>query len=531
MSETGDNKYYPEKHSKKTAECFSSFLFKKKMGLGRVVSILVDDDSIQLACAGRLFFLSRLINATKIYIPSSLNTEESRRNFITGEINKYIHEFKGTFTKYILGVSGPESAFRILTLPRMSRKDLSRAVFYEGNKRIPFDMHHACYGFQVFECGAGEKSGQINVSLIAVSRKEIDQKLQLLQPLNIKIDAIYHEHEALGHLLPHIQDFEKEKTYALINIRKQRSEISFYKGTRLEFIHTCSIGSEYLAPGNIYYEHHEQFMNALLDEIQNSLDFYAGQFSRRFTEKIFVYGDFAYAEELIEKLTNNIGLEFRRFPVKTLIKSDHETDDHYGEIAPVLGAAALAVADYSLLNFIPQEIKEIRSASRYWRYAVPGIILMTAVLLAFWVSLKYKNNIKQGQLESTKAQIQKFINSETFHTYSRIKKQMALDEAYLSKLDRKQSHLHLNLKELSRLTPLKIKLDRYDLRPIDNRLTLQISGKAVSNDPPPEVILAEYIAGLEKSAFYKQVNIRRYSKRQYKGRFLLDFEIEMDAVI
>jgi hypothetical protein len=272
-------------------------------------------------------------------------------------------------------------------------------------------------------------------------------------------------------------------------------------------------------------------MKALLDEIQNSLDFYAGQFSRPFTNIIFVYGDFAYTDELIEKLTNNIGLEFKRFPVDTLFQHKKILEEQYGEIAPVLGAAALALTDYTLIDFIPGEIKEKRSAVRYWRFAIPVMMLITAVFLAFWIALKYENNIKQGQLESAQRQIQRFVNSDAFRTYNQIKKQMTLDKAFLDRLERKQSHLHLNLKELSRITPRKIKLDRYDLKSIDNQLKLFLSGRAVSNDPPPEVVLAEYIAGMEQSPFFKQVNVRRYSKRQLENSFVLDFEIEMEAII
>ena len=160
-----------------------------------------------------------MIDVTKIYVPASIKDEEVGRNYIVNEINKYIHKFRNPFTRYILGVGGPESIFRTLNLPKMPKRELDKAVLWEGNKRTPFNIESACYGYHSFDKVSSDGNKTVAVSFIAVSRKEIDRLFNLIEPLNLKIDAIYLEQEAIGCMLPHIAGFEDDKTFSLITIK------------------------------------------------------------------------------------------------------------------------------------------------------------------------------------------------------------------------------------------------------------------------------------------------------------------------
>ena len=205
--------------------------------------------------------------------------------------------------------------------------------------------------------------------------------------------------------------------------------------------------------------------------------------------------------------------------------------DILDNIPPVLGAAALALTDYDLIDFLPPEIKEDRAGKRFNKLAVAFLITLAIGLTGFWASLKYKNDIESFRLKSAQDQIERFTKSDSFRIYNRIKQQMASDKDFLTQLDHKPTFLHLNLKELSRITPEQIKLDIYDLKSSVNKPLLSLSGIATSFDQPPEVILAEFVARLENSPFYDNVKINRYSKRLQDGKSVLEFYMEMEAVI
>jgi hypothetical protein len=137
-----------------------------------------------------------------------------------------------------------------------------------------------------------------------------------------------------------------------------------------------------------------------------------------------------------------------------------------------------------------------------------------------------ENRVVQG-----KAQIEKIQKSETFNLYNQIKSRMAAEQALLQGLYQEPTILNLNLKELTLITPHEIKLMTLDMQNVDNKYQLLITGRAKSSQPPPEIILAEFIARLENSPFYKNIVLKKHIKQSEGNRFLIDFQLEMDAVI
>jgi len=502
---------------------------RRHLHFGRTISILIGESGIQLAAAKNGPFGSKIVACDKIYLPSDID-EESRRNFIASEINSFIEHNKCINTRFLLGVAGSETTFRKLTLPALPRGEISRAVYWEANKRIPFGLESSCYGYYLDPIDKDESDRGYKVSLIAVPRSNIEQKLELLRPLGITVSEVWHEQEAIGLMLPRLRNFDKEKTYALINIQKDGSMISYYRGSHLEFTHSNTIGTESLTARSQIPMTRDDFIERLGSEIQNSLDFYAGQFSSNFSSDLFLYGDLSYGDEITERLSEIIGLKFNRFPVDYWQKGDVSTE-LTRQIPVSLGAVALALADRDLIDFLPPELLEKRAAQRFYRTAIPALVVIAALLGLFWGSLKMENGVRENRLHATQEQIERFKNSESYLAYSRIKRQLAADRVFLEKLQKEPTHLFFNLQELSRIVPKKIRLEQYDLLPGVKKASLTIAGKATSFDPPPEIILAEFVAELEGSPFYTNVHLSRHTKRNYRGEFVIEFQVEMDAVI
>jgi len=502
----------------------------KKFRFGRTIAISFNENSIQLATAWNIWHRTRLLNATKIYIPRSHVSKEKRRNFVVTEIGRYVEQYGTRLTRYVLGIGSSDSAFRVISLPPMPRRELARAVRWEADKRIPFGLDNAYFGYHLTRTAATAVGESTLVSLIAVSKTEIDDKLQLLQSVCPKIKAVFYELEALGHMLPYIKDYDERKTYALINIKKDGSEISYYRGRRLEFMNISSIGFSALSesPGENKYE---AFTESLVNEIQTSLDYYVGQFSKTSTDVVFVYGDLSYSDDLINNLSRHFGIEFRRFPVDCLAESKICRDDFCEQIPVSLSAVALSMIDYDLIDFLPPRVREKLATVRFVRLVVPAFALFVAMLLLTWTLMKYRDEVKSAWLDSSMAQIARFENSQPVIMYNQIKRQMVIDKDILKTLDKEPTHLYLNLKELSRVTPRQIKLNMYDLGEEGRAKNLILAGRAASTDPPPEVILAEFIVRLESSPFFENVALDNHSKSNKGNLFTIDFQISMDAIL
>lgn len=503
---------------------------RKHFGFGRTISILIDDQSIQLVTSRRIWNKSRLLDVTKIYIPSSYDTLEKRQDFITGEVEKYIHEHRSMFTRFILGVDGVESAVRVLSFPKMPASELSKALFWEGNKQTPFGLEEAYYGYQLMDPDKVEANANSNICLVAIPKREINNRLDELKT-DIRISGVHYSLEAIGFLLRHIEGYSPEKTYVLINIKRAHTEISFYRGIRLEFKHISALGSGSLSKSGAGSDGFIAFTENLAQEIQNTLDFYVGQFSRASTETAYLYGDLSYSEEMIAKLTAHFGIEFQIFPVPHWLKSQPEANSFSDQIPVALKAVALAMVDNKLIDLSPPDLKEERAIQKCHRWAIPAFTLTLVMLLVLWMSQRYQMDRQKSLLDSATGQIEQFSNSASFIMYNKIKQQLAANKDLLDKLSFEPTFLHLSLKEISHLTPEAIRLSSYQLEKAGSKYSLLLEGQAHSTGMPPEVTLAEYIARLEGSPFFENVTLRKYIKKTESEGFVLDFFIETDAII
>lgn len=509
--------------------CRGSIL-KRRYSFGRTIAIVIDDQSLQLAAARQTWHRSRLLNVTKAYIPSAYSGQEKRENFITSEIMRYVREYGGKKTRYILGIGGQESAIRLLNFPAMNRRELDSAVFWEGNKQIPFGLKDSYYGYHLVDRWEENGQSELNVVLLATPRKEVHRRLEELKA-DIRIDGAYHELEAIGQMLPFLDEYQPGKAYTLVNIMKSHTEISFYRGARMEFRHTASIGSDSLSSPGEKELVFQDFADALTVEIQNSLDYYVGQFSQILADKILIYGDLCYSEELVGHLTHHFGMEFCRFPIDNWLKSQPKARDYAEQIPVSLGAVALAVARDSMVNLLPNNMQEAASVRKYYRVAVPAAATLLLILFGTWLSLRQHVATEQFHLTVRQNQLERLKSSPSFVMYNRLKQQLTANRQLMEKLDREPTFMNLNFKELSLITPPQIRLDLLDLQNAGDRLSLTLNGEARSASTPPEVIVAEFVARLEGSPFYRNVALRKHSKKSVQGAFSLEFLVEMDTVI
>ncbi len=512
------------------SDLFRNLKSRRHLGFGRTIAILIDDQAIQMATTQKYWNRSRLLDATKIYIPPSHNTAERRKNFISGEIDRYIQEHRRLLTRFVLGVDGPETAVRVLSFPNMTARELARAVYWEGNKQIPFGLEDAYYGYQRANADSRKINSELEVSLIAASRSEVNNRLEELSP-DLRISGVHFGLEAIGFMLRHVDGYSPDKTYILINIKKSNTEVSFYRGTRLEFKHLSSFGSGTLNTEIGGGDDFQVFTEKLAQEIQNTLDFYVGQFSRATTEIAFLYGDLSYSEEIISKLSARFGIEFRIFPIPNRLNPRPETESHPDQIPVALKAVALATVDDDLVDLSPPHLKEFRAIRKCHRLAIPALTLVTVLLLVTWMSLKYQVDKDRFLLASATAQIEEFSTSPAYIMYNKIKQRLAADRAFLDRLENEPTYLHLNLKEISRLTPQPIRLISYSLDNTGQGFSLSVEGRVQSTGMPPEVTLAEYIACLEGSPMFENVKLKKYIKKAEMDHFVIDFVIQTNAIL
>lgn len=495
----------------------------------RSLAFAINDDSVEMAAISHLAGRKHLLDLRKVYVPGNYSVSEQRNTFIADEIEAFLDKHKSRNVRIALTVSGAETAFRTFVMPRLGRKELESAVDYEVKKQLPFPAHDAFHDFRAIARLTKEKQSQVKISLLAATRRLIEGRLSIFDRLGLKVNHIYITPDVISQVLQYLPGFREDTNYALINIEQHRSQIAYYRGSNLEFYHYASLGSSFLSHRQDS-KRFEDFAELLAGEIQNSLDYYTGQFSAHFTNRVYVYGDLAYADELVQLLSDHFGFEFTRFPAEhlTFIKNlGGELEYSLPVSLPVLAAAA---CDVKLANLLPK--KHIVALKRRIvdRMAAAALSVLALLFLGDWAVGKYGLAANQAYLENLNQNIATFKSSAAYSTYNLLKQQIASNRSFVEATRETKSYFGPGLKELSNITPTPIRLtgvEYFSDQPVEN---LNLQGVVRSNSTPPEVILAEFVETLDDSPFYDGVSISRYKKKPTKNGFELEFSLVMREI-
>ncbi len=498
----------------------------RKMTFGNELAFSISDDSISAAHCRHFPGSRKLVEVRKVYIPRDLKDPDHRRQFITGAVDDICHDMGGRWKSIALAIGGNETAYRRLTMPAVGARALKAAIQFEAKRQIPFPIADCHYAFRPIANVTSDSEAKVKVALVAGTRRLIDEYLAPFRALNIPIEAVYLSTDVVGRLLDGMPQFDPESNYCLINIERLRSEISYYRGTELEFSHVISLGSQFLAnrrDDTVF----EYFTESLVNELQNSLDFYAGQYANRFSNQVYVYGDLSYTDDLIDRLSGHLEFDFHRFPIELVKSIEYQSDDARTSAAVCLPVVAAAVNNLLLPNLLPDDIASAHSARRIDRWAISGIGILAAILGWLWLWSGSSVTDASHRLASIQAEIDQFKASSLYASYDSLKQQMAFDQAYLAKSQATPSFASAGLKEISILTPPEIRLYDYAVSSQQGEKNGRMAGIVRSTATPPELILAEFVERLRQSPVFTQVTVDGYQKKIESGSASLLFQITM----
>ncbi len=502
---------------------------KKEFLFGKVLSFSFDGHSVQMAASfhyGRSF---RIIDVHKEYFIPDSESSQTIEDFHEQSIKLFIDQHNSRFAKIFLTLTGESTLYRTFLLPHLKQKELTTAVKFEVKKVIPFPIEESIYDFRVIQQIEDLENNRVKVSLHAATKENIHRLLAPFQKYKIKIDKVLHSHDTIGQLLGLLKDFKDDKNYILINVGKKITEVSFYRGRTLEFSRSNVLSTDLLgnSSGSTKLEY---FAESIANEIQNSLDFYSGQLSSISNNNILLYGDFAYSDEFITILNEKLEINLVRFPIDKL-KITYSKEDAVESFPVCLPVFATSVNYSKLPDLLPTPLKQERTAHKINNYLKTAAAICAVTLSSSWMYMNTTIHTLKKNNESLDSQIALFKESDAYHTYKIIKKEIAYDKSYMDLTKESPSYMYLNLKELSRITPDNIKLFNLDFNPKNEDRNYFIQGTVSSKDIPPEIALAEYIENLSSSLFYEDVQIIRHVKKKKKSLFEIEFLIKMKGIV
>ncbi|HVP07493.1 MAG TPA: pilus assembly protein PilM [Candidatus Acidoferrum sp.] len=497
---------------------------KERYRWGSEVSFVVDQTGIQMASVSCLGRRCTLQDTRKIYFPAKALADQDRNAFIMQTVSEYLQKHGGGRAQLSLGISGPSTVFRTFTMPALSRNSLESAIRFEARKQVPFPAADCQYSYRPVSRIERDGATRVRIALHAATKVFIQEQIAPFESAGMNVGTIIHAPEALGHLLKKLPEYSEEQHFTLLNIERTRSELAYYRGSELEFYHVCTLGSSFISDRTdptVF----EYFAESLAGEIQNSLDYYAGHVSGQHANRIYIYGDLAYTEELISLMSDHFGFEFRRFPGEDLDLGAKDIETVQSSLAVCLPAVAAAICPIHAADLLPHANRQHLRVTKANRWSLFGLLAISALLTVLWLVQVSERASGQQKFNNLTGQIEEFRSSKLYDTYNLLKRQVARERIYLQNAKPPVSRFSLMLKELSNLTPDGVHLNQLNFDTGLPDQNLQILGAATSTTVPPEVLLAEFVENLKASPVFRDVTVVRYDKRTVGSGFELGFEL------
>ena len=502
---------------------------KRQYRFGRHLAFTIDEDSVQMAAALHLGRKVKLLGVEKAYLSSSQSSETDRSGLLRRAIRPFVDSFGGRRPTISLTLTGPQTALRSIVMPHLKGSELKAALQFEARRQIPFPVEDCWVDHRLTETIQQGDDRQVRASILAATRLAVEEQLAPFQKLGLKVSQVYHTQDVVGQLLRPLPDFDENQRYALIDIHRRSTQISYYRGSELEFYNVSSLGSSFLANRSdptVF----EYFAESLATEIQNSLDYYGGQFSSPLAHEIFIYGDLSYTDELIALLSSRFGFRFRRFPTERLSFVRGKELAFTDNLAVCLPAVAAVTNRAVIANLMPLEFKRQQLLRKADRLGIAAMVLLVGLMMAHWIGQATSLRAAREHLAELERRSSEFRASEMFATYNHLKHKLAANRVFMDKTRENPSYLSLNLKELSHLVPAAARLYNLEYHAGASEREYRLSGLVTTRSTPPELVLAELVENLMASPFFEEVTVERHVKRRKDEEFFLDFSLSMRGI-
>jgi Tfp pilus assembly PilM family ATPase len=497
---------------------------------GRRIAIQIEEDAVHMVASKQFLTSVKITAVESVELSGKQLGPAEKADAAANIIHDFIERHGRRRARTTLLVSGRETVYRIFTMPVLKPRQLASALEFEAKRQVPFPLEECRYDYRpLYRFTNGDKDSY-KVALQAATKRMIQQRLEIFEAIDVQLDEIIYAPDVVGTLLDRAAGDHSSLQRTLVAIYADHSEISFYRGSNLEFLHISSTGSDVLG-GQDDDTTLEYFAELLATEVQTSIDYYTGQISRQYSERVSVYGPMAKRSRLIELLGEKTGLGFSPFSLEHVDLSFESAVPDPILLSSMLPVVAGAVNNGALPNLLPapqkRELRDARRAVRAKSALVAATALLTAATVVYWG----RRTDEQAAMERLDQQVAAFESSPGFHTYNILKRRLATDQSYLDQIKEAPSTLNLDLKELSNLTPSAIQLTVLAYNPADTMANMQITGVVRSDRVPPEVILAEYVETLNASPFFSDVAIARHVKRTVRRGFTIDFHLTLRGLV
>jgi hypothetical protein len=200
------------------------------------------------------------------------------------------------------------------------------------------------------------------------------------------------------------------------------------------------------------------------------------------------------------------------------------------QVIEMLDAVVTALAPVDYLPLAPTAVRRRAERQAMLTPALFSLTAALAVVIVASIGQYYHAVILESSLSARQAEAASIETSPGYQGYVRLTERLNRGREMLNDVHSEHhAQCHAILKELSLILPDPLGLTAVDVELENGRYMLYLDGSVKLADFSPEIILAQYVAALEKSPFFHNVSVVSHQKQREGDNFNLSFQLKMDA--
>ncbi len=339
------------------------FLFKKKKEL---IGIDVGSSSVKLVQLKEAKGSFQLLNVGILPLPAEAVVDNSfmDSSAVVAVIKNLVGSLGIRVKDVVCSISGNSVIIRKIVLQSMTHEELEDQIAWEAEQYIPFDINDVNMDFQILSPDLDNPS-KMNVLLVASKKDVINDYISLFSDAGMQLAVVDVDSFAVQNAFEINYELTSGQVVALVNIGASVMNINVIKDGVTLFTRDVQMG------GNLYSEEIQKqaglssleaesakmlvnnsssgpvknvvfkINETITQEIRRSLDFYNSTANEDRISSVYISGGCSKICNLIETVTERIGLPVERINPFTKLKfSESDFDPEFlQEIGPFMAVA------------------------------------------------------------------------------------------------------------------------------------------------------------------------------------------------
>lgn len=306
-------------------------LFKRKKG---VIGVDIGSSSIKIVELKETSRGYQLVNYGIAPLPSEVIVDGAimDSSAIVEVIKNLLAERKIKTRDAAISVSGHSVIIKKITLPAMTEAELEESIQWEAEQYIPFPISDVNIDFHILEMVPGQS--QMDVLIVAVKKDMINDYTAVMAEAGINPVVVDVDSFALENTYCINYDIFPEQTVALVNMGANVTNINILKGGTSTLTRDVSVGGRQITNEiqkhvGVSFEDAEMLKyggkvsgvdareidgmiksgsNALVTEVQRSLDFYLSTSHEGNIERVYLSGGSSKIKGIVGIIAERTGI-------------------------------------------------------------------------------------------------------------------------------------------------------------------------------------------------------------------------------